>query len=115
MRGFTVEEADRYGDFVDSLFDTDEGGDSPSSAPAESCGALEWQNEHPTISEQGWYWYWHPDLREATPILVVWSADPKDYGWKYQPNQYAYPVQSDKEWWKPMGYGPEGPELPSEA
>jgi len=37
MRGFTVEEADRYGDFVDNLFDTDEEGDSPSSAPAQSC------------------------------------------------------------------------------
>jgi hypothetical protein len=72
--------------------------------------SAEWQNKHPSISEQGWFWYWHPDLGEATPILVAWSADPEDYGWKYNPQKY--PADSEDEWWKPMGYGPEGPDIP---
>jgi len=74
--------------------------------------AAQWQNEHPSRDEQGWYWYWHPDLGEPTPILVMWSADPEDYGWKYRPSKYP---ADENEWWLPMGYGPDGPELPSAA
>jgi hypothetical protein len=70
----------------------------------------DWQNRHPQRENQGWFWYWHPDLGEATPVCVAWSPDPEDYGWRYIPQKY--PANPDDEWWKPMGYDPSGPELP---
>jgi len=88
-------------------------GDSPGSGVAESYEAR-WQNEHPKPKNEGWWWYWHPDIPEPFPVCAVFSRDPDDYGWRYRPKKYPA-EDGEKEWWKPMPYGSEGPELPSAA
>jgi hypothetical protein len=70
--------------------------------------ALEWQNEHPSPKNEGWWWYWHPDIRDPTPIRIMFSRDPEDFGWKYLGTKYPA-EDSGKEWWRPMADGLEGP------
>lgn len=87
---------------------------NPEGVSCSGSYAAQWQNEHPKPKNDGWWWYWHPDIRYPAPIRVVFSHDPADYGWKYIGCKYPAEDKS-KEWWMPMGYGPEGPEPPSAA
>jgi len=55
-----------------------------------------WQNSHPT--EEGYYWYWHPDFVDPFPIHVVKVRTDTEYRWEYEPDRYT--CSDDEEWWK---------------
>lgn len=68
-----------------------------------------WRNEFP--AEEGWYWYWHPDIVEAMPMRVLNIRTDTEYRWECKPDRYA---KDGNEWWRPMGYDLDGPRTPDE-
>jgi hypothetical protein len=82
------------------------------SSAAVGCYAAQWQNDHP--KEEGWFWYWHPDIVDPIPMRVIEVRSDTEYRWEHKPERYPAEDRGE-EWWRPMPYDLSGPEPPSAA